>query len=36
MTEELTPTARQVVSRFHELRARLLALASRDPDFADP
>jgi molybdate transport system regulatory protein len=33
---ELTPAARQIVSRFHELRTRLLDLASRDPDFANP
>lgn len=33
---ELTPAARGVVSRFHQLRARLLDLASRDADFADP
>jgi molybdate transport system regulatory protein len=33
---ELTPAARGVVSRFHELRTRLLDLASRDADFADP
>jgi molybdate transport repressor ModE-like protein len=33
---ELTPAARQIVSRFHELRTRLLNLASRDPDFANP
>lgn len=33
---ELTPYARHVVSRFHELRTRLLDLASRDPDFANP
>jgi molybdate transport system regulatory protein len=33
---ELTPEARQIVSRFHEWRTRLLNLASRDPDFADP
>ena len=33
---ELTPAARHVVSRFHELRTRLLSLASRDPDFSDP
>jgi molybdate transport system regulatory protein len=31
---ELTPAGRHVVSRFHELRTRLLGLASRDPDFA--
>jgi molybdate transport system regulatory protein len=33
---ELTPAARQIVARFHELRTRLLKLASHDPDFADP
>jgi molybdate transport repressor ModE-like protein len=33
---ELTPDARRIVSRFHDLRTRLLALASRDPDFANP
>ncbi len=33
---ELTPAARHVVSRFHELRTRLWGLASRDPDFANP
>ena len=33
---ELTPAARHIVSRFHELRTRLLGLASRDPDFANP
>jgi molybdate transport system regulatory protein len=33
---ELTPDARQIVSRFHELRKRLLDLASRDADFANP
>jgi molybdate transport system regulatory protein len=33
---ELTPDARRVVSRFHELRTRLLDLASRDADFANP
>ena len=33
---ELTPDARGVVSRFHELRTRLLDLASRDADFANP
>jgi len=33
---ELTPEARQIVSRFHELRKRLLDLASRDADFANP
>jgi molybdate transport repressor ModE-like protein len=32
----LTPAGRHVVSRFHELRSRLLGLASRDPDFANP
>jgi molybdate transport repressor ModE-like protein len=32
----LTPDARRIVSRFHELRNRLLDLASRDPDFAGP
>jgi molybdate transport system regulatory protein len=33
---ELTPAARQIVARFHDLRARLLNLAARDPDFASP
>jgi molybdate transport repressor ModE-like protein len=33
---ELTADARSVVSRFHELRGRLLDLASRDEDFANP
>jgi len=33
---ELTPDSRGVVFRFHELRGRLLALASRDEDFANP
>ena len=33
---ELTPAARHIVSRFHELRTRLWGLASRDPDFANP
>ncbi|MFI5386388.1 MAG: winged helix-turn-helix domain-containing protein [Fimbriimonadales bacterium] len=33
---ELTPSARQIVSRFRELRTRLLDMASRDPDFANP
>jgi molybdate transport system regulatory protein len=33
---ELTPDARQLVSRFHELRTRLLDLAARDDDFAGP
>jgi molybdate transport system regulatory protein len=33
---ELTPAASQIVSRFHELRTRLLNLASQDPDFASP
>lgn len=32
---ELTPAGRHVVSRFHELRGRLLALASTDPNFLD-
>jgi molybdate transport system regulatory protein len=32
---ELTPEAHGVVSRFHELRTRLLDLASRDADFAN-
>lgn len=33
---ELTPDARAVVSRFHELRSRLLDLAARDAEFARP
>jgi len=33
---ELTPDARRIVSRFHELRTRLFDLASRDADFANP
>jgi molybdate transport system regulatory protein len=33
---ELTPDGRGVVSRFHELRTRLLDLASGDADFANP
>ena len=33
---ELTPEARRIVARFHELRKRLLDLAARDPDFAGP
>jgi molybdate transport system regulatory protein len=33
---ELTPAARHIVARFHELRTRLLDLASREPDFANP
>jgi molybdate transport system regulatory protein len=33
---ELTPEARGIVARFHELRTRLLDLAARDADFADP
>jgi molybdate transport repressor ModE-like protein len=32
----LTPAALHVVSRFHELRTRLLRMASCDPDFANP
>jgi molybdate transport repressor ModE-like protein len=32
----LTPAARHLVTRFHELRTRLLSLAARDPDFANP
>jgi molybdate transport system regulatory protein len=33
---ELTPEAIQIISRFHEVRNRLLDLASRDADFANP
>jgi len=33
---ELSPAAREIVSRFHKLRTRLLALASQDPEFASP
>jgi molybdate transport repressor ModE-like protein len=33
---ELTPDARQIVARFHEVRTRLLALASQDSEFANP
>ena len=33
---EVTPAARHIVSRFHELRTRLFGLAARDLDFANP
>jgi molybdate transport system regulatory protein len=33
---ELTPAGRGVVSRFHQLRSRLLDAASRDADFGKP
>ena len=33
---ELTPAARQIIRASHDLRTRLLDLASRDPDFANP
>jgi molybdate transport repressor ModE-like protein len=33
---ELTPAGRGVMSRFYELRTRLLDLASQDADFANP
>jgi molybdate transport system regulatory protein len=33
---ELTPAGHGVVSRFHELRARILEAASRDADFGNP